>query len=78
MSIDILDLSISIILQVHGQENFDALMATARVLERKDGRDVNQWENEIRRMNDVSKRSRVASGNSGHGFDDLPDFMHLA
>ena len=54
-------------------------MATARVLEKKDGRDVNLWENEIRRMNDVSKRSRVASGSNGGGIpDDIPDFMHLA
>ena len=47
-------------------------MATARVLERKDGRDVNVWENEIQRMNDVCKRSRVASGsNSNNGPDDI-------
>ena len=66
--------------QVHGRENFDALMATARVLEKKDGRDVNLWESEIRRMNDVSKRSRVASGSNGGAIpvDDIPDFMHLA
>ena len=55
-------------------------MATARVLEKKDGRDVNLWESEIRRMNDVSKRSRVASGSNGGAIpvDDIPDFMHLA
>ena len=54
-------------------------MATARVLEKKDGRDVSGWESEIRRMNDVSKRSRVASGsNEGIPVDDIPDFMHLA
>ena len=53
-------------------------MATARLLERKDGRDVNAWENEIRRMNDVSKRSRVASGSNGDVPDDLPDFLDYA
>jgi len=65
-------------IKVHGRENFDTLMATARVLEKKDGRDVNAWENEIKMMNDITKRSRMASSSGDVSHDQLPDFMHLA
>ena len=53
-------------------------MATARVLEKKDGRDVNAWEREIKMMNDITKRSRMASSSGDVSHDQLPDFMHLA
>ena len=57
-------------------------MATARALERKDGRDVRQWEDEVRRANESpgrNKRGRQGdTGGDGGGGDDIPDFLQYA
>ena len=52
-------------------------MATARVLEKKDGRDINAWESDIKMMNNEARRSRMSSGSGNVPQDQLPVFMHL-
>ena len=61
--------------KVHGRENFEAVMATARALERKDGRDVRQWEDEMRRANEIPGGNKRGKGDTGGGGDDIPDFF---
>ena len=64
--------------KVHGRENFEAVMATARALERKDGRDVRQWEDEMRRANEIPGNKRGRQGDTGDGGGcggDIPDFF---
>ena len=53
-------------------------MAIARVLEKKDGQDVDAWESKIKMMNDDVKRSRMSLTSSDIPHDQLPYFMHMA